>query len=107
MIGTRLFRLFFAARGNREKKHRGKYGPACIVISPAGLAMDQGDLKGKLRWDEILNLKSDGSSRHSQADPRVLKLKLSGAELPILDLYDKPLSEIRTLIFKNLSPSDS
>lgn len=94
-----MFRLLFAISGNRETKHRGKYGPASIVISPTGLAMDQGDLKGKLRWDEVLSLKGDGAN-----PPRILKLKIAGAELQILDLYEESLTEIGNLISQNLRP---
>ncbi len=65
-----------------------------LVISPAGMALRQGDLKGELRWAEI---------RGAQLGKRPpLKLQLAGAMIPIFNVYDRPLAEIHERIRHHL-----
>jgi hypothetical protein len=96
-----LFWLLASVQPSKKRKHRAKYGRACIVVTPAGFAMDQGDLVGKLRWDEITGIKnaSDGKWKGSREGP--LHVSVAGGEVVILDLYEKSLVEIASLIMRN------
>jgi hypothetical protein len=63
-----------------------------LVISPAGLALAQGDLKGELRWRELRDVKLRGSSR------KRIELRVEGAQIYIMDFYESPISEIHQQI---------
>ncbi|HEV3257193.1 MAG TPA: hypothetical protein VG013_09960 [Gemmataceae bacterium] len=72
---------------------------ASLVISPVGLAMVQGDLKGELRWDEIRSVKLQQArsfvlSSDSYGYRPGIILTVEGAKVFIADIYDQPLSVI-------------
>ena len=96
-----LFWLISGVPSSRKRKHLASHLRSCIVVSPAGLAMDQGDLKGKLRWEEITGFKSlsDGKIGGSHEGP--LRVAVAGGEILILDIYEKSLTEIASLIMRN------
>jgi len=89
--------LFFFAflagsrRGGRVKNWR----KSSLVISPMGLALVQGDIKGEMRWDELRDVQYKSrpgsfSMDVNTAMPGVL-LKFEGASITIADIYDQPL----------------
>lgn len=92
-----LFALIFSQvrTHGRPKNWRN----SCLVISPGGIAMVQGKLRGKMRWNELraidypakprLGLASHGGARSG------LGLLTEGAYLIIADIYVRPLGEIR------------
>lgn len=61
---------------------------SCIIVSPTGIAVEQGDLVGKMRWDEIRKLECAKPLRAS------ITVTISGANFLIHDLYDRPLAVI-------------
>jgi hypothetical protein len=74
-----------------------------MVISPTGLALMQGHLKGHLRWDELRDVRFWRRSRQFTLvfHERLLggiHLVIAGAEIRIPDVYDRPLPLIREII---------
>ena len=71
---------------------------SCLVVSPGGIALVQGPMKGKMRWDELravefpakprFGLSTAGGTKHG------VGLLVEGAYLVIADYYDHPLSVI-------------
>jgi hypothetical protein len=68
---------------------------ASLVISPSGLAMPQGDMKGRMYWGELRDSRlSRGieSFRFGGASgPAGIHLIVEGAEILVADIYDRPL----------------
>jgi hypothetical protein len=73
-----------------------------LVITPSGLALAQGDMRGQLRWDELRNVqyrhKTPWFQFESRAPTRGIILSVEGAEILIADIYDRPLP----LIYKQI-----
>jgi hypothetical protein len=61
-----------------------------LVISPQGIALRQGDLKGELKWEEIRGVKLRRN--------KPLSLQLAGVTIPIFNIYDRSLVEIHDRI---------
>jgi len=72
---------------------------AGLVVSPGGLALVQGDLKGELRWDELreVELKTDTAWFGNERGPRMV-LVVPGARIVVPDIYDRPLGMIHAQI---------
>jgi hypothetical protein len=71
---------------------------SCLIICPDGLALVQGDLRGQLRWDELLDVTAQHGAGHlrssaGQVGPGLL-LKVEGAVIFVADVFDRPLSFI-------------
>ena len=64
-------------------------GPTELMLSPQGLALVQPDLSGKMRWDEIRDLKFHDGRLHQR-----IQIKIEGGDLFVDDVYDCPLSVI-------------
>jgi hypothetical protein len=74
-----------------------------IVVGPSGIALVQGDLKGQLRWDELVDLRVGRKKRQlaltsGQLVPPGLHLIVAGAEIRIADVYDHPLPQLAALM---------
>ncbi|MCA9176728.1 MAG: hypothetical protein KDB14_19705 [Planctomycetales bacterium] len=65
---------------------------ACLVITPEGLAMVQGNVQGAIRWDDVEGV-------HQGA---ALLLQVTGAAISIAAIYDRQLPEIAKLVRANL-----
>lgn len=69
---------------------------ASLVIGPQGMAMDQGDIQGELRWPELVEIRlntkpsSFNLGNPSAMLPGIL-LRVKGAKILIADIYDRPL----------------
>lgn len=70
------------AGGHRQVKAWKKAG---LVISPAGLAMSQGNTVGEMRWSEVLDIVFQKKNTDG------IMIKVAGAQFQIYDLYDRPL----------------
>ncbi len=81
-----------------------KHGPACLVIGPAGLGLAQAELQGKLRWEEIVGIKNGPSKSFGGDNNPALHVSFTGGNIMILDIYDRSLVEIASLINKNTRP---
>jgi hypothetical protein len=88
-----LIALLIAARASRGRYRQSVAGKnwrkSALVITPTALAMIQGDLQGKLRWDEIKSVKF--------ARQR-LAIEVAGATFIIADIYDRPIQQIVELV---------
>jgi hypothetical protein len=79
-----------ASRGKSRQTIAGKHWrKSGLVISPTALAMIQGDLQGKARWDEIKSVKF---AHHR------LVIEVAGASFLIADIYDRPIQQIVELV---------
>jgi hypothetical protein len=98
-----LFVLSFAMNASISPriKHRDQ---SSLVIGPEGLAMVQGDIQGVIRWPELLQIKYRPPHRTfqlsaSSADLLTgIILRVTGAEIAIADIYDRPLYVIHDQI---------
>jgi hypothetical protein len=85
----------FEGGGGSVKNWQG----SALVISPSGLAMIQGELRGELRWDELRDIRAGSRPaffevRASGAGYGGITLVVSGATIVIADVYDRPLALI-------------
>jgi hypothetical protein len=68
-----------------------------VVIGPQGMAMVQGKLQGVIRWPEVVEVRyglnpwSPHSKRSRSGGLPMIRLWVKGAEIQILDIYDRPL----------------
>ena len=93
-----LFLLLFRLPGGRGQARIKNWRDASLVISPLGLAIIQGDLKGELRWEELRNLhmkvpKFVTYATRAELGPGI-RLVVEGATIVIADVYDRPLRVI-------------
>ena len=51
-----LFWLLAATGGMGSRIHK-RLKDACLIISPSGIALVQGDVKGQLRWNELQDIR--------------------------------------------------
>ncbi|QEL15145.1 hypothetical protein [Limnoglobus roseus] len=103
-LGVALFGLFIALilflsgrslQGDAQA-HSG------LVITPVGLALVQGDSKGKLRWDEVKAIeyppvKRMGVTRTANSKHGI-GLLVDGAYIVILDYYNRPAPVIYNIL---------
>lgn len=65
-----------------------------LVVTPVGLALVQGPLKGRLRWDELrnirLNQKSSGFHFSSASLLHGIRLEVEGSTIIVGDFYNVP-----------------
>ncbi len=98
--------LMFAASYSSGRQHKFKgWQEASLVISPMGLALVQGDVRGEMKWDELHDVKLGNpksftsftlTSSHAAASGLVLKVE--GADIVVPDIYDRPLVAIHQAI---------
>jgi hypothetical protein len=97
ILGGIIALLVYVLQGSLSSLGRGikNWRDSSLVVSPAGLALAQGDLKGELRWKEIrsLRLKDKGP-----VGRRRIEVRVEGALITIFDFYDSPISEIHRQI---------
>jgi hypothetical protein len=88
--------IWLTQNQNSPKQFRVKnWEASSLVISPAALALVQGDLTGELRWSEVRGLKFRNSTA---SRTRRVEVLVDGAQIQIRDLYDGPLTEIHRQI---------
>jgi hypothetical protein len=102
MCGGMLALIFWLTNSRYGRTHVKNWQKASLVVSPLGLALVQGDLRGEMRWDELTDLRL-GTKPHSftldnTAAFRGIRLTFPGAEVVIADIYDRPLH----LIYKQI-----
>jgi hypothetical protein len=69
-----------------------------LVLSPAGVALRQGDLKGELKWEEIRGV----TLRRN----RPLTVQLAGVTISVFDVYDRSLAEIHSQMRQYIGLAD-
>jgi hypothetical protein len=71
---------------------------SCLIVSPGGIALSQGPLKGKMRWDELRAIEHPAKPRFGISTAggvtKGIGLLVEGAYLIIADYYDRPLAFI-------------
>ena len=99
MVMSAIFFLatFVSRDGAVGTKFKG-WKESSLVISPLGLALVQGDIRGEMTWHELRDVKLQdvGGVRlyeHRTAG-RSIVLKIDGANIRIPDIYDRPLFAI-------------
>jgi hypothetical protein len=82
---------------------------AGLVITPKEIGVVQGDLKGRLRWDEIIELRLGGKVEKLQltsgAERYSIVLSVEGAVFTLGDIYDRPLAIIYERLRRYWRPS--
>lgn len=81
---------------NSPKKVPKKLWNSCLIFSPQGLAMMQGEYRGVLLWGDVrgaMEAKKDRSFRFRSLNAGVA-VKLNGAELLIEDIYQESPQQI-------------
>ncbi|HEV3439228.1 MAG TPA: hypothetical protein VG122_17810, partial [Gemmata sp.] len=71
---------------------------SCLVVSPGGIALVQGPLQGRMRWDELRAIELPARPRFGLASHgavnRGVGLLVEGAYFIIADFYNRPLAQI-------------
>lgn len=66
-----------------------------IVISPKGIALDHGPLRGVLRWDEIKHIGFLGiPTKGTRPGRNILAINVAGATILVPDVFERPLSTV-------------
>jgi hypothetical protein len=116
LFGGLFYGLFWFDRA-RSATGIKNWRDASLVISPAGLALVQGDIQGELSWEELRDVRlvmrrasawSEGWAHpampsHGISGPG-LKLRVEGAEIFVADIYDRPLALIHEKIMHYWRP---
>jgi hypothetical protein len=90
--------LVCVSRSRWSVKPHPNYG---MIISPLGLALIQGKVRGEMEWDELLKViypLKPGSFRMQRLPIPGIGLKVEGSAIGIGDFYDRPLSMIHRRI---------
>jgi multidrug transporter EmrE-like cation transporter len=91
---------FFVQSSVGESRNRqiAKFADSFIIVGPAGLAMVQGDIKGAMRWDEIVKVTSRAAQSFRASNAHGLKLNVRGGEVIAFDIYEHSPAELEQLI---------
>jgi len=94
--------LVAAWRGSGRGVDPEKTTGAALVISPLGLAMEQGPLNGHLTWQQIrkVTVQVPGKGITVTRTEPGIAVEVEGATFVITDTYDRPLPEIHERIVK-------
>lgn len=88
----------------RQQAVSSKLAYSGVVIGPAGIALRQGGVVGALKWEELIDVglvrggQAEGGSLQLTSSGRSLVLQVEGAKIHILDIYDRPIEALLTLI---------
>jgi hypothetical protein len=99
--------LFFSnAKRSRQADYVALRNPdSCIVISPAALAMTQGELRGTVQWHEITKATMKKSQFLNSSGVGGLQLHVRGGEILVFDIYERSLGELADIVRRNLNPA--
>lgn len=103
-LGICAILAFLISRISRRSAAAGvrNWDLAGVVVSPVGVAMIQGHLKGQMKWDEINGVKLGNAAknfeyRSSRSTPGIV-LKFDGGALTIVDIYNQPLPYVFSVV---------
>lgn len=72
---------------------------ASLIISPRGIAMVQGEIKGSMSWEELVDVCFVGRKRFLDAtNLRAILLSVEASKFLLLDIYDCPVQLIHRRI---------
>jgi hypothetical protein len=82
-------------------------GSGGLVITPAAIALQLGDLKGQLAWEEILAVVHPIPTGciAVRAAPTGIAIDVDGARIVLTDSFTHPLDEIHPRILRNWRPN--
>ncbi len=91
--------FFLATFASNAPLHQGgrKLKGSSLVIGPQGMAMVQGEIQGEIRWPEVLQLRygfnpwAPNAKGDRAGGLPMIRLRVKGAQIQILDIYDRPL----------------
>ncbi len=90
--------FFIASFATHDPVIRGiqNWQESTLIVSPTGIALVQGNLKGKLRWDEVRTVKHiiPGNFTIGRVIPG-LAIQVSGSQIVIADIYDEGMLTIK------------
>lgn len=94
--------LLAAWRGSGGGVDPTRTSGAALVISPLGLAMEQGPLNGHLTWQQIRKVSTQVPGKGITMTRTLpgIAVEVEGATFVITDSYDRPLSEIHERIVR-------
>ena len=105
MLGlVSLIGVLTAAKSSRLiAKAVPRWRESSMVISPSGLAMLQGNMRGHMRWDELRDVRLGKNKSGSfvvvdQTLLPALQLEVAGATIQMFDIYDRPLPAITRIV---------
>lgn len=109
VIGGIFLLLFgiFALADFISRRGTGTVAPiAGLVISPAALALQLGDLQGQLTWQEIQGVTYPAVKTFLavRGVPNAIAVDVAGARILITDSFTHPLNEIHERIMRNWRP---
>ena len=97
-----LFAVIFLAGGYTPLRHSHlgikKIDDAILIITPNAMALQQGDLCGELRWPELVSVAPYGMGSSRSLDLAGLNLKVRGANILLVDIFQWPLTCAAELI---------
>jgi len=104
MVGA----LVYFATGSKHARpshlQAARFPNSCLVLSPAGLAMVQGDLKGAMPWREITGVSTKMSQWLRPSRVAGLQIRVRGSEIIAFDIYERTPAELESLVRSNLDP---
>jgi hypothetical protein len=103
LVGGLVYLYLQSSSGGGKQKLLAKHPDACIVISPSGLAMTQGDVQGVLPWEQVTDVTTKVSQWLRTARVSGLQIRVRGAEIIAFDIYDRSPSEMESIIRRNLA----
>jgi hypothetical protein len=98
-----LFWLLFKGKQRHPDGNIKNWPKASLIVGPSGIAMVQGDLVGKLRWDELSDVQLKPRNIRfaisgKDLAPGAIRLVVPGADIRIADIYDRPAPIIFSVI---------
>jgi hypothetical protein len=98
LVGALAWLVSLLAGRHMDANFRG-WRNACLVLSPTGLALVQGETQGQMRWDELheatlSNRRPFITAAAGENLPGGLQLVVAGARIRVADVYDRPLPAI-------------
>jgi hypothetical protein len=100
-----LFWLMFKEQQRHPDSRLRGWEKASLIVSPSGIAIVQGDLEGRLRWDELREAQLDPGRVHFAINSKGLmrggiRLIVAGADIRIADIYDRPMPVIYSVMHR-------
>ncbi|GEM_PF-3319522 len=97
-----LIGLLFYLRAFPRTPRLKNWQRSALVLGPGGMALEQGELVGELRWEEVRKIanRTRGASftLDSGGTQPCVRLDVTGASIMVLDVYHRPLFFIHDLI---------
>jgi len=91
LVGLIAFLIAFIRRSQKSQRRGSQTGVGGLVISPTGFALQQGDMKGIMRWDEIASVSFGERAQN-------ITIRFAGGSLIVKDIFSAPSRKIYRLL---------